>query len=138
MRHLPCDEERSLRPNRIAQWNQAPHQEDGGLAIAGFLFVRVPNLSPDHAFNLSQTRGCARQMRYYFNVRAGDTLIADEEGVDLPGLAQVAEEARQAARDLLANRVQHGEWLNGEMFEVADEGGNVVLEFPFTAVLMLR
>lgn len=77
-------------------------------------------------------------MRYYFNVRTSDTLIADEEGVELPGLTEVAEEARQAARDLLANRVQHGEWINGEMFEVADESGNVVLEFPFTAALMLR
>lgn len=77
-------------------------------------------------------------MRYFFNVKAGDEGIPDQEGVELPGLTQVAEEAKQAARDLLANRVQHGEWINGEKFEVADENGKLVLELPFTSVLMLK
>ena len=40
--------------------------------------------------------------RFYFNVRDGDTLIADQEGVEMPGKTAAAEEARQAARDLLA------------------------------------
>lgn len=75
--------------------------------------------------------------RFYFNVRDGDTLIADQEGVEMPGKTAAAEEAKQAARDLLAERVKYGEPLESKRFEVVDDDGETILTLPFRSVLRL-
>ncbi|MDB5556177.1 MAG: hypothetical protein JWL86_6161 [Rhizobium sp.] len=75
--------------------------------------------------------------RFYFNVRDGDTLIADREGVEMPGKSAAAEEARQAARDLLAERVKFGEPLESRQFEVVNDNGETILTLPFRSVLRL-
>ena len=77
-------------------------------------------------------------MRYYFHVRTTEERIVDKEGIELPDITEVAEEAQGAARDILADRVQHGNWIDGEAFEVVDERGQVILELPLSSVLMLR
>lgn len=75
--------------------------------------------------------------RFYFHVRDGDTLITDQEGVEMPGNAAAAEEARQAARDLLAERVKYGEPLEARHFEVVNDNGETILTLPFRSVLRL-
>jgi len=75
--------------------------------------------------------------RFYFNVRDGDSVITDPEGIEVPGLRAVEDEATQAARDLLADRVKHGEQIGSRKFEVIDETGRQVLTLPFRSVLKL-
>jgi hypothetical protein len=75
--------------------------------------------------------------RFYFNVRDGDTLIADQEGVEMPGESAAVEEARQAARDLLAERVKYGEPIETRQFEVLNDNGETILTLPFRSVLRL-
>lgn len=75
--------------------------------------------------------------RFYFNVRDGNSVITDPEGIEVPGLRAAEDEARQAARDLLADRVKHGEHIGTRNFEVIDETGRRVLTLPFRSVLKL-
>jgi hypothetical protein len=75
--------------------------------------------------------------RFYFNVRDGDTLIADQEGVEMPGESAAVEEARQAARDLLAERVKYGEPIETRQFEILNDNGETILTLPFRSVLRL-
>lgn len=74
-------------------------------------------------------------MRYYLNVRTDTELIVDDEGVELPDLGDAAEEALQAARDILADRVKHGEKVDDGVFEVLDKSGTTVLTIPIRSVL---
>jgi hypothetical protein len=65
--------------------------------------------------------------RYFFDIRDGDDLAADEEGMMLSSLAAVQEEAAQSladvARDMI--RLQPGQHL---AIEVRDASGSVVEE----------
>ena len=78
-----------------------------------------------------------RAMRYYFNVRTGSELIVDDEGIELPDLEGVAEEAIRAAQDLLADRVKHGQRVDDGVFEVLDRRGVTVMTMPIRSVLRL-
>jgi hypothetical protein len=75
--------------------------------------------------------------RFYFNVRDGDILITDQEGVEMPGKMAAAEEAKQAARDLLAERVKYGEPIESRQFEVLNDNGETIMTLPFRSVLRL-
>ncbi len=44
-------------------------------------------------------------VRFYFHLRAGDGLLTDDEGQDLPDLSAARREAEQAARELLAEAI---------------------------------
>jgi len=83
---------------------------------------------------VTDTEG-ARQMRYFFHVMDGDTTIRDHEGQLIEHFGDVKEEAYQAARDLLADRVKHGVPLRGQAFVVQDSSGRTVLELPFRTIL---
>lgn len=76
-------------------------------------------------------------MRYYLNVRIDGELIVDNEGIDLPDLSDVAEEAIQAARDIVADRVKHGQRVDDSVFEVVDLSGATVMTIPIRSVLRL-
>jgi len=76
-------------------------------------------------------------MRYYLNVRTHRELIVDNEGIDLPDLGDVAEEAIQAARDIVADRIKHGEKVDDGVFEVLDPSGTTVMTIPIRSVLRL-
>lgn len=76
-------------------------------------------------------------MRYYLNVRTDDGLIVDDEGVELPDLGDVMEEARQAARDIVADRVKHGDRVDDGVFEILDQAGMIVMTIPIRSVLRL-
>jgi hypothetical protein len=73
--------------------------------------------------------------RYFFHIRNGDDFDEDTQGVDLPDVGAVENEAFTAARGLIADMVTDGEHINGMRFEVTDENGNIVLILPFKVLL---
>lgn len=75
--------------------------------------------------------------RYFFHIRSHEDFVEDAEGVDLPGDAEAREEAVDAAREMLAERVRKGEVIDGHAFEVCDDAGTKVFTFPFRDVLRL-
>ncbi|NLS07165.1 hypothetical protein HGP14_34760 [Rhizobium sp. P32RR-XVIII] len=69
--------------------------------------------------------------RYYFHIRTGDQLVEDDEGVELPNVAAVQQEARNAAREMIAELVMGGEQIAAQRFEIVDESGDIVAVLPF-------
>ena len=73
--------------------------------------------------------------RYYFNTRIDGELIQDPDGEDLRDPDEAWEVARTTVRQILkAEGGQLG--LLRASLEVTDEGGEVVLEFPFDEALL--
>jgi hypothetical protein len=72
---------------------------------------------------------------YYFHIRGGDKIIEDLEGIDLPNIAAVQEEALQAAREAVADQIVQGNPIDNKRFLVVDEKGDIVLIMPFTAAI---
>ena len=73
--------------------------------------------------------------RYFFNTRIGDDLIPDTEGAELRDPDHAWEVARTMILEIL--RDQSGlPNLATAALEVTDEGGEVVLEFPFSEALI--
>lgn len=64
--------------------------------------------------------------RYYFNIREGDRLTRDEEGLDLPNLARTEREAEMSGRDLLADMLRAGVPLDGQALEITNQDGTVL------------
>jgi len=74
-------------------------------------------------------------MRYYFHVRTRDGLALDPEGAEFETLEAAYDEAFQAAREILADRLLRGEIIDGEVFEITMENGVVAATVPFREVL---
>jgi hypothetical protein len=72
---------------------------------------------------------------YYFNLRTQGALELDPEGIDLPDLPAAENAALEGAREIMAERLRHGEPMNGSQFEVADESGRTVHILKFTEAL---
>jgi hypothetical protein len=64
--------------------------------------------------------------RFYFHLRAGDQLITDEEGQDLPDAAAAKREGECAARELLADAIRSGKQQVPEAFTIADAHGREI------------
>ncbi|WFU18866.1 hypothetical protein [Bradyrhizobium sp. CB3481] len=71
--------------------------------------------------------------RYYFDIREGDDLAPDEEGLDLPSIELVQEEAARVLADMARDTVRKDRDKAGhEMaIEVRDDHGPV-LQVKFT------
>ena len=73
--------------------------------------------------------------RYFFHIRKGEVLEETSKAVEVPESADLAEEATELARDLLAEGDLAGldrrEWV----FEVVDEDNQPALTFPFVEAL---
>jgi hypothetical protein len=76
--------------------------------------------------------------RYYFHTRDGDRLIKDPEGIELPSIKLARDEAIQAAREILAEKVKRGEIIDGQEFEIHDSWGNKLITVPFRSALRLK
>lgn len=76
--------------------------------------------------------------RYFFHMREGDDFIEDLEGIDLPDAASVHDEAIQAAREIMADRIRSGQVLDAQEFLIFDENGKQISQFPFRAALHLE
>ena len=63
--------------------------------------------------------------RYYFNVRQGDNFVPDSEGLEFPDLATALVNGAVGIKEVLSE-----ENLEGAVFEITDELGNVVLVVP--------
>jgi hypothetical protein len=72
-------------------------------------------------------------MRYYFDVRDGDALTADDEGLELPGIEAVKEEAARSLADMAKDSVQRHARHNGHRLAIEVRDGNgPVLQAQFT------
>jgi hypothetical protein len=73
-------------------------------------------------------------MRYYFDLKDGDTIIPDEEGLELPDLQRVQQEAARSLADMARDAVSNFKGdANHEMaIEVRDDIGPLLqLRFYF-------
>jgi len=75
---------------------------------------------------------------FYFHIRNGQELVLDREGVQMPGLEAALEEAKSAAREILAERIRHGDVVDGHEFEVHDAAGAKLFTLPFRSVIRLE
>ena len=75
--------------------------------------------------------------KYFFNIQRGEEIIPDEEGIDLPDLDAVREEARVGAREILAEEVLKGHIHPHQAFVVRDEAGQIALTLNFKGSLNL-
>ncbi|MEP7241165.1 MAG: hypothetical protein ABI697_09805 [Devosia sp.] len=73
--------------------------------------------------------------RFFFHIRDGEGTIEDEEGGDFADLDAARAEARQSARDILADQIREGGELDGQIVVIADEAGLVLDEVPFRSVI---
>ena len=69
--------------------------------------------------------------RYFFHMKDEATTMLDHEGIELEDSEAVRNEATQAARRNMSERVLDGHAPNGRTFVVTDEEGQVILMFPF-------
>ncbi|MES5100179.1 hypothetical protein ABUK73_18295 [Agrobacterium sp. BA1120] len=76
-------------------------------------------------------------MRYYFHVRRHQELQKDPEGAEFETLEAARDEAFQAAREILAERMVRGEVIDGEVFEITTEEGEIVTTVPFRATVRM-
>lgn len=77
-------------------------------------------------------------MRFYFHIRQGNELIEDPDGSEFVDLAAAREDARQAARELMAEALLKGEPLDGRTFEIRDAGRSLLATVPFEEALPQR
>jgi hypothetical protein len=73
--------------------------------------------------------------RYFFHLHDGDELVPDEEGRYFPDLDHALEEARQSARDILAEQLRLGQKLDGQFIEIANDDGEVLDYVTFRSVV---
>jgi hypothetical protein len=73
--------------------------------------------------------------RFYFHIIQGGERIEDTEGSDLPNLAAARIEAIDSAREIAAHHARQGHYPDGQVFEISDDEGKIVLKMPFTEAL---
>jgi len=73
--------------------------------------------------------------RYFFNTRIGAELLLDPEGEELRDPDHAWEVARTTVRELLSAQAASPELLKA-VLEVSDEGGEIVLELPFSEAVI--
>lgn len=76
--------------------------------------------------------------RYYFNIRSHDSFEKDSEGAEFSSLDDAYDEAIQAAREILAEKVLAADVIDGQRFEITAEDGTVLRDVPFRSVLRLE
>lgn len=76
--------------------------------------------------------------KFFFHIKTDDSFVEDLEGVELNGEKEAFDEATDAAREILAERVRNGEVIDGHEFEVRDANGTKVFSLPFRDVLRLH
>lgn len=61
--------------------------------------------------------------RYFFQIRDNDTLIADEEGLELPDTEAALAEAYASAKGMLRDALLNGEKIAHQVIEVSGVDG---------------
>ena len=73
--------------------------------------------------------------RFYFHLRSGDQVLADEKGSDLPNVEAARLEALAAARFIVADAIRSGHGNIPEAFVIADSEGHELETVPLSVVL---
>jgi len=74
-------------------------------------------------------------MRFFFNIRDGDTLIRDDEGLMLPDIETAREEARSSAQELAVEEFKATRHVDGRVIEITDPQGRVIETVPLKSIL---
>lgn len=69
--------------------------------------------------------------RMFFNVHECGTVIADDEGMDVPDLHAARKIAIAGARDLMCGEISRGRLCLGCAVHVTDQSGAELLKVPF-------
>jgi hypothetical protein len=77
----------------------------------------------------------AIRVRYFFNIRDGARTERDVEGSEFDNLELAIQDARLAAREIMAEHVLAGYEPDGQFFDIADEDGRVLVSVPFRSAL---
>jgi hypothetical protein len=64
--------------------------------------------------------------KFYFNIVDDECLVKDHEGMELPDLESARNEAKESARELLADALRAHREVNGRRIEIANERGDVI------------
>ena len=73
--------------------------------------------------------------RYFFHIKEGDKVTADEEGEEFDTLETVRKVAVESAREIMSQDVLNGRAPNGRTFVIADETGRTALALAFKEAL---
>ncbi|MBY3034540.1 hypothetical protein HF265_36715 [Rhizobium leguminosarum] len=77
--------------------------------------------------------------RYYFHIRQGETIIAeDREGLEFATPEMAVEEATKAARELVVEMILAGNRVGDQEFEIRSSDGAVVKIVPFKSAAGLE
>jgi hypothetical protein len=69
--------------------------------------------------------------RYFFNLKYGNRIVVDEEGICLRDLARARVEVIESIREILSDPGIQYEDIDGQKLEISDEAGETVLVVPF-------
>lgn len=75
--------------------------------------------------------------RFFFDLVDGDP-VSDTEGSECADIAAAREEAKAAAREIMANRIKAGSSAEQCAFCVRNEAGAVMFVYPFHEVVRAR
>ncbi len=75
--------------------------------------------------------------KYFFHLRNGGILEEDPEGSEFENDLLAKEEAIRAAREILAEKVQSGDIIDGQQFELVADDGRLVAIVPLRSALRL-
>jgi hypothetical protein len=84
---------------------------------------------------LRQTSEEEAMARFFINIKNGDEVLSDEEGIDLASVDDAKEEALRSARDLLCFAIKAGKPTVPEAFVITDETGRALETVPLAVVL---
>jgi hypothetical protein len=76
--------------------------------------------------------------RYFFHVVAGNKVIPDLEGTDLPDIDTARDEALKDARALMSAAILEGWDISGRSIDIIAESGTVVLNLAFREAVRQR
>jgi hypothetical protein len=72
--------------------------------------------------------------KFFFHVVRNGQRVEDQEGIDLPDLADANEEATQAAREIVSESILTSGAADRGEFHVTDAVGKELLVVPFPSV----
>jgi len=73
--------------------------------------------------------------QFFLNVRDGDHLTRDVEGIEAANLEAARAEALAAARDVLGDELKNDQVQDNRQYEITDEAGQVVATIPLMDAL---
>ncbi len=73
--------------------------------------------------------------RFFLHQEIDGDILEDPDGTEAADLAEVRQQAIEAARQLVANAILGGTAPLGRAFRITDEAGHVLLVLPFRDAL---